>query len=127
MKTAKENIALLPDQCFGVLLTDKSLIKIKAGESGYYPLKHMSPSAEEMMKRYGFKTMEGYCNDLNKKDGVTLQQRKAMEWGSQFGWETRLADPTQWTEDGTPHRELEVPPLFMKNTPKTETAKKRKK
>lgn len=39
-KTAKENIARLPAECYSVLNSDKDqLIKIKAGEMGYYPIK----------------------------------------------------------------------------------------
>lgn len=48
MKTAQENIANLPNYCYGVLLVDNSLIRIKAGESGYYPLSEASKRDAKM-------------------------------------------------------------------------------
>lgn len=108
MKTAQQNIAKLPAQCFGVLLLDQSLIKIKAGESGYYPLTTMTPSPEKMMKGEGCKTMSELADKFNAGDGVTKAQRKAMEWGSQFGWESGLADPERYDENGKPRKTASV-------------------
>jgi hypothetical protein len=96
MNTAKENISLLPDKCYGVLLMDNSLIVILAGEQGYHPISQPSPVV------MGGKSMDEFCNELNKELNVTVQQRKAMEWGSQFGYESTLANPNKYDEHGKP-------------------------
>ena len=41
--SAKENIAKLPEWCYGKLLMDTSVIKIYAGEMGYYPFGGVPP------------------------------------------------------------------------------------
>ena|ERR1700748_2769633 len=80
MKTAQENISTLPAKCFGILPIDNSIIIIKAGEMGYYP------TAQPPIQLTFPKTIEDFVNEINLEDGITIQQRKAMEHGSLFGW-----------------------------------------
>jgi hypothetical protein len=90
--TAQENIARLPKQCYGKLLIDNSIIIIKAGESGFYNVKSQ-PNLRGQ-------SVDEFIDSANKSDGVTVQQRKAMEWGSQFGWNLPLAMPEKYDENG---------------------------
>lgn len=99
--TAQENIAKLPSECYGVLKTSKELIKIKAGEMGYYKIGQWYPKREVESG----KTIDQVCYELNNDEGVTPAQRAAMEWGSQFGWETPLANPDNFNEAGNPIKE----------------------
>jgi hypothetical protein len=78
--TAKENIAKLPDYCYSILLTDNSLIKIVAGESGYYKMNQPSDIILDGQ------TLDEFVNELNNRIGVTMAEREAMETGSMFGW-----------------------------------------
>ena len=62
------NVDELPDMCYGLLPSDKSIIIIKKGESGYYETDLGSPeNAEEVV------------NGLNDKMGITPDQRFTME------------------------------------------------
>lgn len=94
-QTAKENIAALPENCYGVLLMDKSLIQIKVGESGYYPVKNEA-FVQEGLELFDCKTTNDLADKLNAERGITKAQRAAMEHGSMFGWETLLANPENW-------------------------------
>lgn len=96
MKTAKEIICALPDWCYGVLPVDKSLIIIKAGESGYWPANHHIPQPAKI------KTADQIADELNAQRKITKAQRKAMEYGSMFGWGTGGADPDNYNENGNP-------------------------
>lgn len=61
-------VSELPDMCYGILPSDKSIIIIKKGERGYYQTDLGSPeNAEEVV------------DDLNEKMGVTKDQRFTME------------------------------------------------
>lgn len=106
MKIAKENISKLPEKCFGRLLEDNSVIEIRVGEIGYYPLN--KGHVEDGMKLYGCKTTEDFVNTLNKESGITIAQRMAMEWGSQFGWEHGLSNPDRYDEEGNIIKEKAV-------------------
>lgn len=97
MTAAKENIQSLPDYCFGVLLTDKSLIRINTGESGYYRQRDFESILEKG------ETTDDLANRLNADMGVNIQQRKAIEFGSMFGWSSPMADPCSYDETGKPY------------------------
>lgn len=43
MKTTQNIIASLPEFCYGVLAGMNTLIRIKAGESGYYSANQVTP------------------------------------------------------------------------------------
>ena len=96
--SAKNNIEKLPEECYGVLLRDYSLIKIKAGEMGYYAIGQWYAQRELQAG----KKIDDICDELNAELGVTRAQRAAMEWGSQFGWETPLSNPENYDEEGFP-------------------------
>lgn len=100
MKTAQQNIALLPSECWGVLPVDKSLIRIKAGEQGYYPQKGDKKWLEDGLRIHGVKTTDELADILNADKGITIQQRKAMQWGSSFGWDTGLSNPERYDKKG---------------------------
>jgi hypothetical protein len=76
----------LPEICFTRLGTDKSIIIIKKGESGYYKTEYDSKLD---------------VDELNKNLGVTKGQEEAMSAGSMFGWECEGADPNNYNDDGT--------------------------
>lgn len=97
--TAQENIAKCPAQCFGILPSSREVIVIKAGETGYYPLKKQPPGYPNT-GAYDPK-QDSFVNGLNAEDGVSAGQRAAMEHGSLFGWECKGADPDHWNPDGT--------------------------
>lgn len=96
-KTAKENILRLPAECYGVLESENKLIRIKAGEMGYYepdPLRTHLVNINSM-------SPDEQADALNTDLGINKQTRKAMQWGSMFGWGGKLAQPEAYNEDGT--------------------------
>lgn len=97
LSNAQQHIQKLPAKCFGVLPADKSLIQIVSGEIGYYPVKG-EDFVKDGMRLYNVTTTEELANKLNESEGITKYQRKAMEHGSMFGWETKGADPIKWGE-----------------------------
>lgn len=99
--TAQQNISKLPSRCYGVLLSDKSIIQIVAGETGYYPL-NKSMEKDLLEKVFKGLTVEQAVNRLNADDNITIQERKAMEWGSMMGWGGRLATADAYDETGNP-------------------------
>lgn len=99
MKTTQSIISSLPEYCFGVLLMDQSLIRIKAGETGYYPIKEIDgANPEDLIKVRGCTDMSTLADFLNKRINVSWHERKAMEMGSQFGWDNKASDPQIWKE-----------------------------
>lgn len=103
---AKENLAKLPEKCFGILPMSGEIIGLIAGESGYRP--QYEGFTELSIEREGVKTAEEACNALNANCfNVTLPQRKAMEHGTMFGWNTPAADPDMYLPDGKRNRERE--------------------
>ena len=99
MNTAQQNIALLPAWCWGVLPEDKSLIRIKAGETGYYPL-DMALTIDSKKVFPKDMTTDEIADELNKEKGITKGQRRAMEWGSIFGWGHGASNPEKYDEKG---------------------------
>lgn len=101
------NVDELPDMCYGLLPSDKSIIIIKKGENGYYETDLGSPeNAEEVV------------NDLNERMGVTPDQRFTMEIRSiNNNWEDTKTESkklkesynvytTDYNEDGTITKEF---------------------
>lgn len=101
MNSAKQNIALLPEYCWAMLLTDKSLIRIFAGVSGYYPLNQALTRDAKLVFDKDLTNNE-IADKLNADMGITRAQRMAMEWGSQFGWEHALSNPENYDDKGMP-------------------------
>ncbi len=83
----------LPEMCFSTLRTTGDLICIKRGETGYYPSDWNTGDKKRNVE---------LANDLNEQLGVTMQQRKAMEAGSMFGWNVPGADPAWYEGQQTP-------------------------
>jgi hypothetical protein len=105
MNTAKQNIALLPEWCWGVLPEDKSLIRIKVGQEGYFPLDRAL--TEDSKKVFDKKlTTNDIADSLNADMGITKAQRRAMEWGSIFGWGHGASNPERYDENGDFKKEL---------------------
>jgi hypothetical protein len=112
----------LPESCYGILLVDSSLIIINVLESGYRKVAHQ-PDNKFLEHELGKRSMKNegcgvgairnhidrqaatsdFANQLNAEKGVTIQQRKAMEWGSQFGWSHGLSNPDNYDNDGRPY------------------------
>lgn len=96
--TAKENIAKCPDTAFGILLSTREVIVLKAGETGYTTLKRPPPGYENCLTP---SMQDKFVNALNADDGVTPAERAAMEHGTMFGWETAGARVDNYRKDGT--------------------------
>ena len=79
----------LPELCFSTLKTTGELICIKRGESGYYPSDWSTHDKERNAE---------LANELNEQLGVTVEQRKAMEAGSMFGWDCPAAEPKSYEQ-----------------------------
>lgn len=84
-----DTINLLPEFCYSVSGSTGELIIIKRGENGYYPCSLSTDSAEKNKELMTFN---------NKKLGVEETVRRAMEFGSMFGWDCPGANPGNWTE-----------------------------
>lgn len=74
----------LPEFCFSTLPSSGELICIKRGERGYYPSDWNTPDREQNRQ---------IAEEQNRRLGVTLAQREAMECGSMHGWTVPGADP----------------------------------
>lgn len=97
-ESAKKNIAKLPEECFGLLQIDSSLIVIRAGEMGYY----RAPKGWLRLKHEG-ESIEDLCDRLNMDEyGATKAQRECMQMGSIFGWEAPAANLDNYYENGDP-------------------------
>ncbi|MFJ7982303.1 hypothetical protein ACIQ1D_18755 [Lysinibacillus xylanilyticus] len=79
----------LPEQCWGVLNTTNELILIKRGIRGYFP-------QEEENAKLSVENVDM----INKRNGVTKGQRKAMENGSIFGWSIPASNPAIYDDFG---------------------------
>ena len=79
----------LPDMCYSVLESTNELILIKRGEMGFFPQRPENApwSADNM-------------DILNERLGVTKGQAEAMKNGSMFGWDTPVANPDNYDEEG---------------------------
>ena len=67
-------VSELPDMCYGLLPSDNSIIVIKKGETGYYETDFGQ-----------VENPEEFVNNLNKKRGITPDQRFTMELRSMSG------------------------------------------
>ena len=94
--TAKRNLLLLPDQCYGKLPLDNSIIIIFAGDMGYTTIKQQP--------ELNGQDVDEFINERNARENVTIAQRMAMEHGSMFGWGTGGANITMYNEDGSLNR-----------------------
>lgn len=83
----------LPSHCYVVAINGK-LVKIKKGESGYYP---QHPREEDLLKYGG---AAGLCDALNALLGVNKGVKEAMVMGSYFGFDAPIADPNNYDAEG---------------------------
>jgi hypothetical protein len=79
----------LPEQAFVILPSTGKMVLVKRGEMGYYPQR-------EENAEWGVENL----HHLNERMGVTKAQAKAMGMASRFGWDTPMADPDNYDEDG---------------------------
>lgn len=84
-KLLKSNLSKLPNLCYGVLPAEPKIILLKAGEKGYWE--------SRIEKCKDFDEAERLCDYLNENIEVTKSQRKAMEFGSMWGFDVPAADP----------------------------------
>lgn len=77
----------LPEFCFATNQATGKTITVRRGEKGYYPSRYEDIPADE----------------LNADLGVTKAQAAAMSWGSLVGWESPLANPASFDEEGKPN------------------------
>ena len=86
----------LPLRSYTYLPTERKIGRIDRFCSGYYD------TSETLTAAATAEDIEQFVAMLNKKEGVTPAQAKAMEIGSMFGWGCPGADPENYNEDGTP-------------------------
>lgn len=83
----------LPNFCYSTPPSNpEELVIIKRGESGYYTIDISS---------------DAYLCDADKNNElieVTKGQRRAMEMGSKYGWDTPASNPANYDEEGLPIR-----------------------
>jgi hypothetical protein len=97
LSEAQQNIAKCPAKCYSVNLVNGQLIELRAGEKGYYRLGQAWPQHECKDRKI---TMDEFADVLNVENGVTKNQREAMECGSMWGWEVPGANPDIYDEQG---------------------------
>lgn len=83
----------LPELCYAVHEYTGELIVIKRGETGYHKTDYSTPDKERNVE---------LADQLNKKLGVDMWQRQAMEVGSLCGWDVPGADPAKYLESYNP-------------------------
>lgn len=76
--------ASLPESCYGVLRSENRIVKIKRGETGYWPTD---------MTFDDITLADDEADRMNAKLGIDPAVRMAMESGSMFGWHIKGADP----------------------------------
>ena len=79
----------LPELCYSVHESTGELIVIKRGECGYHQTDYNTDDKERNVD---------LADRLNKKLGVDMWQRQAMEVGSICGWDVPGADPAKYLE-----------------------------
>ena len=88
----------LPLKSYTYLPTERKIGRIDRFCSGYYD------TSETLTDAATDEDIKQFVALLNKKEGVSPAQAKAMEIGSMFGWGCPGADPANYNEDGTPKR-----------------------
>lgn len=96
--TAKQNISLCPEYCFSEDNITHKLIRIVAGEAGFYKV-HNHP--EVKTAALNLEKTNDLADRLNKEMGITKAQRKAMDIGSMWGWDVPGANPNAYNKDGS--------------------------
>lgn len=85
---------LLPPRCMAVEPSTGQLINLQRGVHGYWG-SDWSRSDDPRYNRQA-------ADMLNERMGVTKAQEAAMLFGSMFGWDSKLADPRSYDEQGKP-------------------------
>lgn len=80
----------MPDWCFCPLPSSKKLVMVRYGKIGYLPI----PLAR------GSRDAADLADRCNAALGVTKQQSAAMLCGALCGWNSPIADPKYYDEDG---------------------------
>ena len=80
----------LPEYCHSVLPSMGELIRISRGTDGYMPANQKANG----------ETGREAADKLNRREGITKAQEAAMLAGSMFGWQTPVADPNNYNEQG---------------------------
>ena len=91
LKQFDENRGALPPICYGLHPTENLVVCLMFGEEGYFPYFQNDGASRE--------TLENMVTFLNTALGVTNAQRKAMEFGSMFGFDKKGANPQAWERE----------------------------
>ena len=83
--TLTQSVGVIMGANIGTTVTGQ-LIRIKRGETGYYPSEWDTGDKEQNVE---------LADELNEKLGVSPIQRQAMEVGSMAGWDVQGADPAK--------------------------------
>lgn len=83
---------LLPPRCAAIEPSTGQLINLQRGVHGYWG-SDWSRSDDPQYNRQS-------ADLINKRMGVTKAQEEAMLCGSMFGWDSKLADPRSYDEQG---------------------------
>jgi hypothetical protein len=95
--SAKTNIDQCPEWCWDTLNSTGELMKLTAGESGFIRTGQSFPRRVAEFKGI---TLDQLADEWNADLGVTKGQRQAMNWGTMFGWEVELANPSLYDDEG---------------------------
>ena len=90
----------LPETCYGVLKYTGERILIRYGEDLY-----------DSFPQYGGNMVENraYANEQNEALNLSIEQVAAMENGVIFGWDTPVANPKNYDENGHFYVPVEEP------------------
>lgn len=75
----------LPEWCYVAIASTNKVGIVKKGIQGYFPAE---TNLDDLFKaKYTYEDVRDVVEELNEKMGVSVEEAKAMEFGSMFGWE----------------------------------------
>lgn len=81
----------LPESCYGILPFTGERIRIRFGEDHYEDFPQYGTDASANRQ---------YAKEQNNSQGITARQVSAMENGVIYGWDTPVANPKNYDENG---------------------------
>lgn len=76
----------LPEWCYVAIASTNALGIVKKGIQGYFPAES---NLDDLFKaKYTYEDVRDVTEKLNEKMNISLEEAKAMEFGSMFGFDT---------------------------------------